>query len=86
PVSDTPGAARWADRKVSTTGRIYICNAKIYVGTRLTGHTVHVLFDATTIEIFDTDGALLGHLPHPGTMPAGTAKVLTIRPWHTRGQ
>lgn len=84
PVSDTPGAARWADRKVSTTGRIYICNAKIYVGTRLIGHTLHVLFDATTIEIFDPDGTLLGHVPHPGTAPAGTTKVLTIRPWPTR--
>lgn len=80
--SDTPGAARWADRRVTSSGRIHICNAKIYVGSQRAGHTLHVLFDATTIEIFDTDGVLIGHVPHPGKVPAGTFKTLTIRPWH----
>jgi hypothetical protein len=42
---------------VSTTGRIHICHAKIYVGTNLIGHTLHVMFDQATIEIFDPDGA-----------------------------
>jgi hypothetical protein len=85
-VSDTPDAARWADRRVSTTGRIHICNAKIYVGNNRVGQTLHVLFDQHTIEIFDPDGTLLGSVPHPGKVPAGTFKVLTIRPWHPHRQ
>lgn len=85
-ASDDPNAARWADRKVSTTGRIHICHAKIYVGTNLIGHTLHVMFDQVTIEIFDPDGVLLGSVPHPGKVPAGTFKVLTIHPRATGRQ
>lgn len=80
-TSDTPGAPRWADRRVSNSGRIHICHAKIYVGGRRAGQTLHVLFDATTIEVYDTDGALIGTVPHPGKVPAHTAALLTIRPW-----
>ena len=32
-------------------------------------------------EIFDPDGVFLGHVSHPGTVPPGTVKLLTIRPW-----
>lgn len=39
------------------------------------------MFDATTIETFDPDGTFLGHVPHPGNVPTGTIKLLTIRPW-----
>jgi putative transposase len=78
---DTPGAARWADRKVSSGGRIHICHAKIYVGRRRAGQTLHVLFDATTIEVFDDDGVLIGTTPHPGKVPTGTFKTLSIQPW-----
>jgi transposase InsO family protein len=81
-VSNDPDAARWADRTVSTTGRIHICNAKIYVGNNRVGQTLHVLVDQHTIEIFDPDGTLLGSVPHPGKVPADSFKVLTIRPWH----
>ena len=81
-LNDDPGAARWADRRVSANGRIHICHAKIYVGSRLAGQTLHVLFDATTIEIFDTDGVLIGHVPHPGNVATGNVRSLTIRPWH----
>ena len=63
-------------------GRIHICNAKIYVGSQRAGQTLHVLFDATTIEIFDTDGVLIGHVPHPGNVATGNVRSLTIRPWH----
>ena len=84
--SDAPGAARWADRHVTSNGRIHICNAKIYVGSQRAGQTLHVMFDATTIEVFDTDGALLGTVPHPGNVPAGTFRVLTIRPWQSGNQ
>ncbi|MFZ0529348.1 MAG: DDE-type integrase/transposase/recombinase [Propionicimonas sp.] len=80
-LTDDPGAARWADRRVSSSGRIHICHAKIYVSKRRAGQTLHVLFDATTIEIFDIDGVIIGHVPHPGHVPTGTAKTLTIRPW-----
>lgn len=81
--SDAPtGTARWADRRVSSSGRIHICNAKIYVGRQRAGQTLHIMFDATTIEVFDTDGVLIGTTPHPGHVPAGTFKTLTIRPWH----
>ena len=80
-VTDAAGTFRWADRRVSSSGRIHICHAKIYVSTRLAGQTLHVMFDATTIEIFDPDGTFLGHVPHPGNVPAGTFKTLTIRPW-----
>lgn len=59
-LTDTPDAPRWADRRVSTSGRIHICHAKINVSTRLAGQNLHVMFDAATIEIFDTDGVLLG--------------------------
>lgn len=81
-LNTAPGAARWADRNVTPSGRIHICHAKIYVGSRRAGQTLHVLFDATTIEIFDTNGVLLGSVPHPGKVPAGTFKLLTIQPWH----
>lgn len=81
PDLDQPGAARWAERHVTSNGRIHICHAKIYVGAQRAGQTLHVLFDATTIEIFDTNGVLLGHVPHPGTV-TGAAPLLTIRPWH----
>jgi len=80
-LTDAAGAARWADRRVSSSGRIHICHAKIYVSTRLAGQTLHVMFDATTIEIFDHDGTFLGHVPHPGKVPTGTFKTLTIRSW-----
>ncbi len=80
-LTEVPGAARWADRTVTPSGRIHICHAKIYVSTRLAGHTLHVMFDATTIEIFDPDGVLLGTVPHPGEVPPGTFKLLTIRRW-----
>lgn len=80
-TSDAPGTARWADRHVSSSGRIHICNAKIYVGSQRAGQTLHVLFDATTIEVFDANGVLIGSVPHPGKVPAGTFKVLSIRPW-----
>lgn len=79
-----PGAARWADRRVSSSGRIHICNAKIYVGSQRAGQTLHIMFDATTIEVFDTDGVLIGTTPHPGKVPAGTFKTLTIQPWQAR--
>jgi putative transposase len=78
-LTDAPGAARWADRTVTTSGRIHICHAKIYVSSQRVGQTLHVMFDATTIEIFDTDGVLLGTVPHPGEVPQGTFKLLTIR-------
>lgn len=81
PLSDAPGAARWADRRVTSSGRIHICHAKIYVGKRRAGQTLHVLFDALTIEIFDADGALIGSTPHPGKVPTGTIRALTIQPW-----
>ncbi len=76
-----PGAARWADRHVSSSGRIHICHAKIYVGSQRAGQTLHVMFDATTIEVFDTDGVLIGTTPHPGKVPTGTFKTLSIQPW-----
>ncbi|MHA6507886.1 DDE-type integrase/transposase/recombinase [Tessaracoccus sp. Y1736] len=79
--TDPSDTARWADRRVATDGRIHICRAKIYVSKRLAGQTLHVMFDATTIEIFDPDGVFLGHVSHPGTVPPGTVKLLTIRPW-----
>ena len=79
--SDTPGAARWADRKVNSGGRIHICHAKIYVGRRRASQTLHVLFDATTIEVFDHDGVLIGTTPHPGKVPADTFRTLSIQPW-----
>jgi transposase InsO family protein len=82
-VSNDPDAARWADRTVSTTGRIHICNAKIYVGNNRVGQTLHIMFDQHTIEIFDPDGTHLGSVPHPGKVPADSFKVLTIRPWHS---
>ena len=80
-LTDAAGTTRWADRRVSDSGRIHICHAKIYVSTRLAGQTLHVMFDATTIEIFDPDGTFLGHVPHPGNVPTGTVKTLTIRSW-----
>jgi len=79
--TDIPGAAHWADRHVSSSGRIHICHAKIYVGTQRAGQTLHVTFDATIIEVFDTDGVLIGSVPHPGKVPTGTFRVLSIRPW-----
>lgn len=79
--SRDPDTARWADRHVTSNGRIHICHAKIYVGAQRAGQTLHVLFDDTTIEIFGPDGDLLGHVPHPGTV-TGAAPLLTIRPWH----
>jgi transposase InsO family protein len=80
-LTDAPGAARWADRTVTTSGRIHICHAKIYVSSQRVGQTLHVMFDTTTIEIFDTDGILLGTVPHPGEVPQGTFKLFTIQHW-----
>mgnify|MGYP001588671945 FL=1 len=73
----TTNTVRSANRTVSSTGRIYICSAKIYVGTRHAGQTLHITFDATTIEVFDTNGVLLGTTPHPGNAPHGTYQTLT---------
>ncbi|QXT62433.1 DDE-type integrase/transposase/recombinase [Tessaracoccus palaemonis] len=79
PVTDA-NDARWADRLVSRNGRIHICNAKIYVGARHIGETLHIMFNATTIEIFDINGVLIGTTPHPGPVTTGTTRLLTISP------
>lgn len=69
-LTDTPGTARWADGRVSNNGDIHISHARIYVGRRRAGQTLHLMLDATTIEIFDPDGALIGTAPTQETPPA----------------
>lgn len=60
PISNDEDAPRWAERRVSTTGRICICNNLIYLGEHLVGHTMRVLFDDQTITVFNPDGTQLG--------------------------
>jgi transposase InsO family protein len=79
-ISQTPGAARWAERRVSTGGKINISGIQIYVGRHLIGQTLHIMFDPKTIQVFDPAGTHLGTIPNTKDPNNPEHTLYTLRP------
>lgn len=70
-----------ADLKVKQNGQVKALSCMFYVATSRAGQTVHVLWNESTLEIFDDDGEHIIDYPRPAATgfyygprtPAGTA-------------
>lgn len=54
-----------ASRTVGLSGRFTVLGSECYVAKHRTGQRVHVIWNATTVEIFDANGTSLCRYPRP---------------------
>jgi len=80
-IEGHPEAIASADRTVDPYGSINICNCRIYLGRPRAGQVVHVLWDQTTITIFDADGNEIGAITRPKQVPKRGYTRFSLSPW-----
>ena len=86
-LDSQPAAIESAERKVNRAGEINICQCRIYLGTRRAGQIVHILWDTTTLNVFDPEGTEIGAITRPDPPPpAGQHARYTLSSWQIRHQ